>query len=47
MQKLCLFLLAAIYVSAIDPSMVQLSTQKLDEIASSNIGKFIIGLAEA
>jgi hypothetical protein len=38
-------MLALAITFAIDPSMVQVSTQKLDELSSSNLGKMIMEMA--
>ncbi|CAD8204593.1 unnamed protein product [Paramecium octaurelia] len=46
MRKLSLLILALIYVNAIDPTMVQLGTAKLDELNQSNLGKMILELAQ-
>ncbi|CAD8195319.1 unnamed protein product [Paramecium pentaurelia] len=46
MQKVLAFIMTIYLVSSIDPSMVQLSTEKIDELSQSNLGKFIIEMAQ-
>ncbi|CAD8200705.1 unnamed protein product [Paramecium octaurelia] len=46
MQKLLALILSLSIVYSIDPSMVQLSTEKMDELSQSNLGKFILEMAQ-
>ncbi|CAK63177.1 unnamed protein product (macronuclear) [Paramecium tetraurelia] len=46
MQKLLALILTLSIVYSIDPSMVQLSTEKMDELSQSNLGKFILEMAQ-
>jgi hypothetical protein len=46
MQKVLALLLSLALVYSIDPSMVQLSTEKIDELSQSSLGKFIIEMAQ-
>lgn len=45
MQKVLALLLTIALVYSIDPAMVQVSTEKIDELSQSNLGRFIIEMA--